>query len=96
MINKGRGVLYGDINEIKSRYRSNTIQLEYTGELSRLDGVTFRQEDGGTVELLLAEDTTPQAVLEQLVNRGINITRFEVSTPPLHDIFLQVVGEMNE
>jgi len=96
MINKGRGVLYGEINEIKSRYRSNTIQLEYTGELGGLDGVTVSQGDGGSTELLLSEGTTSQTVLEQLVNRGTNITRFEVSTPPLHDIFLQVVGEMDE
>jgi len=32
-------------------------------------------------------------VLEQLVSNGIQIKRFEVATPPLHDIFLQVVEE---
>jgi len=96
MINKGRGVLYGDMNEIKAGFRSNSIAIDYEGKLGELKGVTVKQTNEGTAELLLEENTTPKSVLEQLAGQEINITRFEVSSPPLHDIFLQVVGENNE
>ena len=96
MINRGRGVLYGELNEIKSRYRRNSVFLEYEGELGDVEGATRKQDERGAAELVLDEGITPQHVLEQLVRRGVTVNRYEVSTPPLHDIFLQVVGEADE
>lgn len=93
MINEGRGVLYGKLTEIKSRYRRNSIFLEYEGELGELEGITLRRDEYGSTELILDKDSSPQEILQQLVRRGVKINRYEVSTPPLHDIFLQVVGE---
>ena len=93
MINEGRSVLYGDLGEIKSRYRSNSVVLEYEGELGEIEGVVKRQDYDKHVELFLDRAATPQQVLAQLVSRGVMVSRFEVSSPPLHDIFLRVVGE---
>ena len=96
MIHRGKGVLYGELGEIKSHFHSNSILLSYEGKLNKLEGVSVRSDKNGTAELLLENDTLPQQVLEQIVSQGIKITRFEVATPPLHDIFLQVVGESDE
>ena len=91
MINKGCNVLYGELAEIKSRYRNNSVLLEFEGELGELDGVSGRHDYDKHVELFLDGETPPQKVLQQLVSRGIRINRFEMSTPSLHEIFLQVV-----
>ena len=93
MINKGRGVLYGELAEIKSRYRRNSVFLEYEGEFGELKGVIRRNDRYGATELILNDETTPQEILEELVKLGITINRYEVSTPPLNDIFIQVVGD---
>ncbi|HEY40859.1 MAG TPA: ATP-binding cassette domain-containing protein [Dehalococcoidia bacterium] len=93
MIDEGRTVLYGNLAEIKSRYRNNSVLLEYEGELGEVSGITRRQDHDGRTELFLDSGTTPQQVLAQLLQKGITISRFEVATPPLHDIFLQVVAE---
>jgi ABC-2 type transport system ATP-binding protein len=47
-------------------------------------------------EFLLDGKTTPQQLLEALVRRGIAINRFEIATPPLNEIFLEVVGKAHE
>ena len=96
MINDGRSVLYGNLAEIKSRYRSNSVLLEFEGELGEVPGVTEKRTHKGYVELVLDGNTTPQQVLERLVSRGIVIDRFEVATPPLNEIFLRVVGKTHE
>ena len=96
MINKGRSVLYGELAEIKSRYRRNSVFLEYQGEFGDLKGVVRRNDRYGATELILNDETTPQEILEELVKLGVTINRYEVSTPPLNDIFLQVVGKVNE
>lgn len=93
MINKGRGVLYGELAEIKSRYRRNSVFLEYEGEFGEIKGVVRRNDRLGAAELILNDETSPQEILEELVKQGITVNRYEVSTPPLHDIFLQVVGD---
>jgi ABC-2 type transport system ATP-binding protein len=96
MINKGQAVLYGDLAEVKSRYQSNSVLLEYKGELGAIPGVTGQRMRKGYVELVLDGKTIPQQLLQNLVSRGITISRFEIATPPLHDIFIKVVGKDNE
>ena len=96
MINHGRSVLYGNLAEIKSKYRSNSVLLEFEGELGEVPGVIEKRTHKGYVELVLDGNTTPQQVLEQLVSRGIVINRFEMATPPLNEIFLRVVGKAHE
>lgn len=93
MINNGRAVLYGNLTEIKSSYRSNSVILDFDGELGEVPGVTGKRTHKGYVELVLDGNTTPQQVLERLVSTGIVINRFEVATPPLNEIFLKVVGK---
>jgi ABC-2 type transport system ATP-binding protein len=96
MINNGRAVLYGNLTEIKSRYRSNSVLLDFKGELGEVPGVTDKRTHKGYVELVLDENTTPEQILERLVSTGIVINRFEVATPSLNEIFLKVVGKNHE
>ena len=96
MIDNGRNVLYGKLAEIKKKYRNNSVLVDYEGELGKLDGVLRRRRDEGYTELFLDSKTSPQKVLGQILEQGININRFEVSTPALNDIFLQVVAKDNE
>jgi len=96
MINHGRSVLYGKLPEIQSKYRSNSVLLEFEGKLGEVPGVTDKRTHKGYVELVLDGKTTPQQILERLVSTGIVINRFEVATPPLNEIFLKVVGRNHE
>lgn len=93
MINRGQSVLYGELAEIKSKYRNNSVILQYEGDLTQLEGITGKQDYKDHIELFFDATASPQMILEQLVSQGIKIDRFEVSTPSLHDIFLQLVEE---
>jgi ABC-2 type transport system ATP-binding protein len=96
MLNKGQEVLYGDLLEIKSRYRSNTVLLDFEGKLGEVPGVVEQRPQKGYVELVLDKNTTPQQLLHILTATGVTINRFEVATPSLNEIFLKVVGKNNE
>ena len=93
MINNGRDVLYGDLREIKARYRGNSVLLDGTGEPGEIPGVSGKRPHKGYIELILDGKTTPQQVLAHLVGRGMVINRFEVATPSLNEIFLKEVGK---
>jgi ABC-2 type transport system ATP-binding protein len=93
MINNGQTVLYGDLSEIKSRYRGNSVLLDCKGELGEVLGVTSKRNRKGYTELVLDGKTTPHQILAYLVSRGMVINRFEVATPSLNEIFLKEAGK---
>jgi len=92
MINKGRCVLYGSLSEIKDSYRNNSVFVDFSGPMDGLEGVASSKSHRCYTELFLDDNTSAQQVLKQLVNRKGDLHRFEVSTPSLNEIFLQVVG----
>ena len=96
MINHGEEVLYGDLKQIKERYRKHSVQVSVEGEIGELEGVTEKRVMNEGLELMLSEDTSPQAVLDQLRAQGSVINRFEITTPSLHSIFLNEVGGNHE
>jgi ABC-2 type transport system ATP-binding protein len=96
MIDHGGEVLYGDLKDIKSKFKKHSVQVNVEGEIGELPGVIDRKLDKGSVELVLAPDTTPQIILDQLRDRGLAINRFEITTPSLNDIFLNIVGANHE
>jgi ABC-2 type transport system ATP-binding protein len=93
MVNQGRRVLYGSLKEIKSRFLSDSVLLEYDGQLGSLIGVVGRHVHGKATELLLDGRTEPRQVLAQLVAQQITINRFEIGTPSLQEIFVRVVRD---
>jgi len=96
MIDNGRSVLQGNLTEIKSKYKSNSVIIDSEGDLGQMPGVTEKRTHKGYVELILDRNTTPKQLLERLVSTGIVINRFEVATPSLNEIFLKVVGKNHE
>ncbi len=90
MIHRGNGVLYGSINEIKSRYGKNTIFLEFEGELKNIHGVKKINNSGNYAELILDSGADSQSVLKSIVD-GVRVNKFEISVPSLNEIFIEVV-----
>ncbi|MHB0875570.1 MAG: ABC transporter ATP-binding protein [Anaerolineae bacterium] len=93
LINGGRGVLYGTVEEIKNRYTTNAVRVWLDGTLESLPGVIRIGEEDGAYRLTLADGVGPQDVLRSLAARSdIVVRRFEVATPSLDDIFVSVVS----
>ena len=96
MVNNGREVLYGSIEEVKARFRQHSVQVNVEGEIGDLPGVIEKKLNKDSVELVLATDTTPQIILDRIREQGIDINRFEVKTPSLNEIFLKLAGADHE
>lgn len=90
MINKGSGMLYGSIGEIKSKYGKNTIFLEFDGELKKIAGVKKINQSGNYAELILDDGADTQNVLKTIISE-VRVNKFEISAPSLNEIFIQVV-----
>ena len=92
MVNDGRSVLYGALDEIRAEHRGHAVLVESDAEIPQVAGVVEKRTHKDHVELVLDAASTPQQTLEALVQAGVPIERFEVATPSLNEIFLRIVG----
>ncbi len=100
LINHSRKVLSGTLREIKRRFGRNTVALRFDGDNyanilhdRALIASVKRDEHNDEFEVALADDTTPQQLLETFVAHGISMRKFEQVEPSLHEIFVSQVGE---
>ena len=99
IIARGRKVLEGSVAEVKQRHGGRHVTVAFdgaTGDPARLFAdqrlVRGVQDFGQYAELEMAEGADPQEILTALLAAGARLTRFEVATPSLHKIFVDVVG----
>jgi ABC-2 type transport system ATP-binding protein len=98
LINKGRKVLNGTLDQIRSRYEANAVSAELEGDtsfISDLPMVKSLSLNGKRLEISLKEQGDSQELLRALVGR-VRVRAFEVKVPSLHEIFVHLVGENNE
>jgi ABC-2 type transport system ATP-binding protein len=94
LINSGRQVVYGTLDELKTAHGSKTVAVEYDGDGSFIRNLPFVAKADlyqRWAELELADDGDPDKLLSALVGR-LSIRRFEVKAPSLHNIFVNLVG----
>jgi ABC-2 type transport system ATP-binding protein len=94
LINHGKAVLYGALEEIKAQYAEHAVVLECDALPQNLSGVQRVEQHNHGYELVLEQEALPQDILRQLVAANVTIQRFEVATAPLEEIFISVVGEV--
>jgi len=93
LIDHGRQLLYGPLQDIRRQFASNTVEVELRGELDHVTGVEKITLQNGSYRLLLKEGGRPEELLKTLVNRPeITVERFERVETALDEIFVRVVG----
>ena len=94
LIDHGREVLSGSLEDVKQRFGENSIIVEFDGEaefIKASDLVSSVDFYPRWIEARLAPGKTPDDLLQALVGK-VSIRRFEVVSPSLHSIFVQQVG----
>jgi ABC-2 type transport system ATP-binding protein len=91
LIDHGRDLLYGDLDEIRQRFSGHAVLVRTDEEIPALPGVVQTTVQNRSIKLTLAEDASPQDVLRSLTSRNIPLEKFEIAVPSLDEIFIQVV-----
>ncbi len=94
LIDHGRRILYGTLQEIQDQFSSKDILVTPLNTLPEtIEGVSEIRKFNGRFRLILEENAKPNQILKSLINKGVEINEFEVAVPPLNEIFIQVVGK---
>jgi ABC-2 type transport system ATP-binding protein len=105
LINEGRLVVYGPLDEVRARYSLPEVIVGVRGAMPvEIPGAAYvRPEDDGdgaaplddgaprTWHVGLADGTAPADLLAALVRAGLAVERFEKALTPLEEIFIRVV-----
>jgi len=99
LINKGKKILNGPLNEIKDQFKENIYKLEFVGALPDMTGIPFNiyEQKEAEIVLQLRNDQSPNDILRYFVERGTEIHAFNEILPSINQIFInQVGGETDE
>ena len=96
IINKGKTVLKGNLQEIKNSYKANRLEIDtekdISKEIEKLNMQILKQVDRN-YEISIDNEEKAYALMKNLVNNNIKINKFELKRPSLNDIFIEKVGE---
>ena len=92
LINQGKCILQGSVDEVKSAYRSHTYQLQFEGELKAVNDfeIISQKENNAVLQALNGKDSNH--LLQQLLPQ-VKIVSFQEQLPSINDIFIQKVSE---
>lgn len=96
IVNKGKTVLKGNLKEIKDAYKANRLIIntkqDITAEIKDLN-LNIEKNIDNNYEIKIENEEIAHTLLKNLVNRNIEIDKFELKKPTLNDIFIEKVGE---
>ncbi len=91
LIDRGRLLLFGGLDEIKSSYGATSLQVDAAGIPDELGGLAAGNGSDGTIEFPLDGEYSAERVLKAYADSGIAVDRFEKLLPSLNEIFIEEV-----
>ena len=93
LINQGRDVLNGRLDEIQRRFSGHAVLVRAQGQLPMIQGVRESVPHNNAIKLLLEDWVTAQDVFLSLAANGAIVDKFEIALPSLGEIFIRVVED---
>ena len=93
LINRGKSILDGRLDEIRSRQSAHTVSIELEGDnafVQSLPMVRAVKSEGKRLDVTLTDPDTQQFL--QALMQHAKVRAFEVKVPSLHEIFVTLVG----
>jgi ABC-2 type transport system ATP-binding protein len=93
LINKGKKILDGSVNDIKQDFKKNIYQVGAAVLPEQLMTYIFEvvKHESNQVLIRLQHEATPNDVLKHFISQGVAIQSFNEVLPSLNDIFIQLV-----
>ncbi len=96
MLKDGKAALYGHVDDIKKQFGNNTIHINFSGKFELNEKLfSIMRLDQNYAELVPNVGKTSTDVLDYFVSRKLEISKFEVTSPSLNEIFIKV-SNLNE
>lgn len=95
ILNKGKTVLKGNLNEIKKSYGRTRLTIKTEGDISRLAedcGLTVTEETPNGISFNVDSESRAHKLLNMIIENGIPLIKYELREPTLNEIFIDKAG----
>jgi ABC-2 type transport system ATP-binding protein len=93
LIDHGKAMLNGELRKIKKQFGRNSIRMEYEGDAKFINNAklvkSYKTHDT-FLEIFPAEKVTIKQILQEAI-KEVEISKFEIMEPSLHEIFIETV-----
>ena len=96
IVDKGRVLAAGPLAQVTGQYGRRTLEMEFDGDagfLERSPLVQSATRSARYIEVEPAPDASPNQIVGAAIGEGIEVTRFAVKSPSLHEVFVRLVGD---
>ena len=104
LINKGKNVLHGKVDQIKEQFKDHIFKIEFTGTLpaglaatdAANDTFEIRNIADHELSVKIHEGGDSNEILRYLIQKGVHIHSFNEILPTINEIFIKRVGESSD
>lgn len=99
ILNKGKTVLQGNLNEIKKGYGRVKLTVKCEGDFSAMAqecGLVVTEETPNGSSFNVSSEEQAHALLHKIIDSGMPLIKYELREPTLNEIFIEKVGESDE
>jgi ABC-2 type transport system ATP-binding protein len=99
MIDRGKIILNGKLEDIKKKYAQRNVSINYDGDISFLKNhpiVESLEDFGNTTGVKVKTPEQIQELLKLLVQNNVTVKKFAADEISLHEIFVSLAGKENE
>ncbi|MBT8191192.1 MAG: ABC transporter ATP-binding protein [Saprospiraceae bacterium] len=94
LINEGKVILEGNVDEIKHRFKENLYRIEFDGEIqSDFAGFDIQTRTDTSITIKLPQETDGNELIKYAVATGTHIVSFNEILPTLNEIFIKQVEQ---
>jgi len=93
LINHGKNVLLGNVQEIRNTYKENLYEVGFKGNLPQQfnGGLELVKQYDHTAVFRIPDQDTPNHLLQYLMQSGCEIHAFHEILPSINEIFIRIV-----
>lgn len=91
LINAGQCVLYGQVTQIKEKYKKDIYKIEYRGTLKTPEGFNVLENDNNIALIKATQKQSSNQLLSKLIKQ-VDVVSFKEKLPSINDIFIQSVS----
>ncbi len=91
LVNKGKKILDGTINDIKNEFKENLYKIDVDYDGSGTDLFKVVKQNEGQIIVKINENVETNQVLQYLINNNKQVYGFNEILPSLNDIFIKLV-----
>lgn len=99
ILNKGKTVLQGNLNEIKKSYGRVKLTVKCEGDISQMAaecGLTAAEVTPNGTSFNVQNEQQAHALLKKIMDSSVTLIKYELREPTLNEIFIERAGGSDE